>query len=70
MSGSVCVFPIQPDGFMGEDTQFIQHAGSGVNPTRQQGPHAHTLVFLKDGAFAFFPALSLDKLTKLKFRDN
>jgi 6-phosphogluconolactonase len=62
MSGSVSVFPIQPDGSIGELSQFIQHEGSSVNPARQSGPHAHSLVFSPDGRFAFVPDLGLDKL--------
>ena len=62
MSGSVSVFPILPDGSIGEICQFIQHQGSSVNLARQSGPHAHSLVFSPDGRFAFVPDLGLDKL--------
>ena len=62
MSGSVCVFPIRPDGSIDEHSQFIQHEGSSVDPNRQSGPHAHSLVFSLDGQFAFVPDLGLDKL--------
>lgn len=62
MSGSVSVFPIRPDGSIGKLCQFIQHEGSSVNPTRQSGPHAHSLIFSPDGRFAFVPDLGLDKL--------
>jgi len=62
MSGSVAVFPINPDGSLGQTSQFIQHSGSSIDPSRQQGPHAHALVFTPDGRFAFVPDLGLDKL--------
>src|SRR5262245_18818708 len=39
-SGSSAVLPIQADGKLGEITGFVQHAGSSINPERQQGPHA------------------------------
>ena len=40
-SGSVAVFPVQTNGFLGPPTAVIQHHGSSVNPQRQAGPHAH-----------------------------
>ena len=41
VSGTVAVFPVQSDGSLGEATQVVQHTGSGPNPDRQEGPHAH-----------------------------
>ena len=66
MSGSVSVFPIKPDGSIDESTRLIQHEGSSVDPTRQTGPHAHSLVFSPDQEFAFVPDLGLDKLVIYK----
>jgi 6-phosphogluconolactonase len=62
MSGSVCVFPLEEDGSLGEASQFIQHEGSSVNKTRQSGPHAHSLIFDISGRFAFVPDLGIDRL--------
>lgn len=62
MSGSVSVFPIRADGSLGEASDFHQYAGSSVNPARQKGPHAHSLTFSPDEAFAFVPDLGTDKL--------
>ena len=62
MSGSVCVFPIRADGSLGEASQFIQHEGSSVNPSRQKGPHAHSLTFDRSQTHAFVPDLGIDKL--------
>lgn len=66
MSGSVSVFPILADGGIGEISQFIQHEGSSADPARQTGPHAHSVVFSKDGRFAFVPDLGIDKLMTYK----
>ena len=66
MSGSVCVFPIANDGFLGEKNQFIQHEGSSVNKARQSGPHAHSLIFDLSGRFAFVPDLGIDRLMAYK----
>lgn len=66
MSGSVCVFPILKDGSLDKDSQFIQHEGSSVNPTRQVGPHAHSLIFSPSNNYAFVPDLGIDKLMSYK----
>ncbi|GHS96189.1 3-carboxymuconate cyclase [Synergistales bacterium] len=65
-SGSVCVFPITLDGFLGEPSRFFQHEGKSVNPTRQKGPHAHSLIFDKDEKYAFVPDLGIDKIVLYK----
>jgi 6-phosphogluconolactonase len=66
MSGSVCVFPIEKDGSLGEESQFIQHEGSSVNKARQSGPHAHSLIFDNSERFAFVPDLGIDRLMAYK----
>ncbi|MBB5786805.1 lactonase family protein [Jiangella mangrovi] len=43
-SGSLSVHPIGPDGALGEATHVVQHEGSGPDPDRQTGPHAHMIV--------------------------
>lgn len=44
VSGNFAVHPIGPDGRLGAATDVVQHAGSGPTP-RQQGPHAHMILF-------------------------
>lgn len=39
--GSVALFPVQEDGSLAAATDVVQHTGSGADPERQQGPHAH-----------------------------
>jgi 6-phosphogluconolactonase len=60
--GSVAMFPIREDGRLGEATDFIQHAGSSVNPQRQAGPHAHSITIDPANRFAFAADLGLDKI--------
>jgi 6-phosphogluconolactonase len=40
-SGSVTVHPIRADGGLGAPCDLVQHHGSGPDPDRQAGPHAH-----------------------------
>jgi 6-phosphogluconolactonase len=64
--GSVIGYAIAADGKLGESTAFSQHAGSSVHQ-RQQGPHAHEVVFSPDSRFLFVPDLGLDKLMIYRF---
>lgn len=66
-SGSVGLLPIGPDGRLAEPSCTIQHAGSGPNPKRQQGPHAHCGDFDPTGRFALVADLGLDKVFVYKF---
>ncbi len=48
-------------------TDSIQHRGSGPNPRRQEGPHAHSIVLDPHNRFAFAPDLGLDKIMVYRF---
>ena len=61
-SGSTAILPVLPDGRLGETPVVIQHSGTGVNPARQTGPHAHAVVLSPDNRFVFVPDLGLDKI--------
>jgi len=65
--GSIAVFPVQPDGHVGEASAFIQHAGSSVNRERQEGPHAHWIETTPDNRFAIAVDLGLDELLVYRF---
>ncbi len=60
--GRVSVLPIDKDGRVGEPASVIQHTGSGPDPKRQQGPHAHSVNLDAAGRFAFVADLGLDKV--------
>jgi len=65
--GSVCVLPIQDDGKLGDATDFVQHHGSSVNPRRQEGPHAHSIVVGPANRYVFAADLGLDKIMIYRF---
>jgi 6-phosphogluconolactonase len=65
--GSIAVFPILADGRLGEASAFIQHAGHGTNPQRQEGPHAHSIDLSPDNRFAIVDDLGLDETLVYKF---
>ena len=67
-SGSVTVFPIVPDGSLGEPVAFVQHhGGSGVVPDRQEGPHAHSVTLSPDNRFVFTADLGQDRIRVSRF---
>ncbi len=61
-SGSFAVLPIEADGRLREASTVIQDKGKGANPSRQEGPHAHSLNPSPDNRFAIGADLGLDKL--------
>jgi 6-phosphogluconolactonase len=61
-TGSVASLPVQADGSLGKASSFLQHAGSSVDPARQEGPHAHSFVVSPDNRFAFAADLGLDQV--------
>lgn len=64
--GSVASYSILDNGALSEARSFVQHEGSGVNPKRQAGPHAHSMNFSPDNRFAFACDLGLDKVLVYK----
>ena len=60
-SGSVAMFPIQPDGQLGPATDVVPHSGSSVHPERQASPHAHCILPDPTNRFAIAVDLGLDK---------
>ena len=65
--GSIAVFPILENGSLGEASAFVQHAGHGSNPQRQEGPHAHSIDMSPDNHFAIVDDLGLDETLIYKF---
>ncbi|MBI4582149.1 MAG: lactonase family protein [Planctomycetes bacterium] len=66
-SGSAAVLPIGPDGSLGKPSSVVQHEGSGPNPQRQAGPHAHSINLDPAGRYAFVPDLGLDRIFIYRF---
>lgn len=69
-SGSVSVFPVKNDGSLAEASDMVQQHGSGVNPKRQEGPHAHSIVSSPDNRFCMSADLGTDKVLIYKFDDR
>ncbi len=61
-AGSVAVFPVNDDGSLGKQSQYIQHEGGSGIRNQQQSPHPHYVAISPDNRFAFVPDLGLDQL--------
>jgi 6-phosphogluconolactonase len=61
-SGTVALLPLHEDGTLAEASDVGQHAGSGVHPERQDGPHAHAIVPDASGTWALATDLGIDQI--------
>lgn len=66
-SGSVAALPIREDGSLGPVSGFVQQAGAGPNPDRQEGPHAHSIYVDSTGRRAYECDLGLDRVFIYRF---
>ena len=64
--GSVSMHPIREGGRLGDMTAFVQHGGSSVDKSRQEGPHAHSINADSAGRYAVAADLGLDSLIVYK----
>jgi 6-phosphogluconolactonase len=69
-SGNVSVLPVKRDGSLGDTVDIVQHHGSGVDPKRQEGPHAHSVTLDEANRYAFVADLGLDKIMVYRFDSN
>ena len=68
--GSVAVLPVSGEGRLGPPVAFFQHEGRGTDPKRQEGPHAHQVVFTADNRFLVVTDLGLDGLVVYRFDER
>lgn len=66
-NGSVSVYPVMEDGSLGEFAEFVQHQGSGAEPSRQEGPHAHSVTLNQTNRYAYVSDLGVDKVMIYRF---
>ncbi len=67
LSGSVGVVPFNDEGKFQEGAVQVQHAGSSVNPDRQEGPHAHSVNMDATGQYAIAADLGIDQAKVYRF---
>jgi 6-phosphogluconolactonase len=65
--GFVEVLALNPDGSLGEQAAFVQHAGSSVHPQRQSKPYAHWFRTDPSNRFALAADLGMDQIVVYRF---
>ena len=65
--GNLAVLPIDANGSLGHAVTIVQHAGSGANKERQEGPHAHAVVLSADNQYLLAADLGLDRVLAYRF---
>ncbi|MEV6968374.1 lactonase family protein [Hamadaea sp. NPDC051192] len=60
--GSVSVHPIAPDGSLNSRRDLLEHGGSGPDPERQEGPHAHMIAYRPSGNSFYVTDLGTDQI--------
>ncbi|MEQ8711962.1 MAG: lactonase family protein [Cyclobacteriaceae bacterium] len=62
VTGNVSAYPLNADGDLLDQPSLGQHAGTGPNTDRQEGPHAHFIQFSKDQKFLYAVDLGIDEI--------
>ena len=66
-SGTIACFRLKLGGAIGARTALVQYKGSGPNPARQAGPHAHSIYASPDDAYVYACDLGTDHVWIFKF---
>ncbi|WP_395547958.1 MULTISPECIES: lactonase family protein [unclassified Lacrimispora] len=69
-SGSVTVYPIDEKGNVKNDCQLFQHKGCSIHQLRQEGPHAHSCIFVPDQGLFYVSDLGIDKLVAYRYEGS
>jgi len=65
--GNFSLLPIGADGRLGDSIAILANGGSGPNKERQEGPHAHAVVFDARNRYLLGADLGLDRVLIYKF---
>jgi len=60
--GTAAVYRIEEGGTLGEPSAVVVHNGKSVHPSRQDGPHPHSIVASPDNRFVYVPDLGIDRI--------
>jgi 6-phosphogluconolactonase len=65
--GNIAILPVGPDGRLSASIATHSGSGSGPNKARQQGPHAHQVVFDPTNRYLLEADLGIDKILVYRF---
>jgi 6-phosphogluconolactonase len=66
-SSSITVLRVNGDGSLGNQSAFIQHTGTSVDPFYQTRPHPHSIIVSPDNRFVLVSDLGIDKVMVYRF---
>ena len=69
-SGTISVFGLDETGSLNGKKKVFIHGGKSVHPTRQTGPHAHSIIFAPDGKHFYVPDLGIDKMLAYRYNGD
>jgi 6-phosphogluconolactonase len=65
--GNFAIFPVGPDGRLGASSTVVAGTGSGPDKARQEGPHAHQVVFDPTNKYMLAVDLGIDQILVYRF---
>lgn len=65
--GSLSATRLNSDGSLSADIQAIQHEGTGVNKSRQDKPHVHSVILSPDDRYLLVQDLGTDKVSVYRY---
>ena len=68
--GNISVFSIDYDGGLSDIIQKIDFEGCGVNASRQDAPHLHSIKFSPEGNYLFATDLGTDHIYRIKINHD
>lgn len=68
--GTLSVYPLAEDGHIQPSSDVLTSSGSGSDPDRQDGPHAHMIAPAPDGHHVLATDLGLDTITVYELDTN
>ena len=69
-SGTIAALPVGEDGRLDAASSVVQHEGSGADPKRQDGPHAHMIAPTPEGRFVLASDLGTDSVMICRLEDG
>ena len=70
ITGNVLAYQLNSGGVIAPSPTIKQHVGTGANPDRQEGPHAHCTIFSKDNNFLYAVDLGIDQVLAYQAGDE
>ncbi|MBL8818908.1 MAG: lactonase family protein [Planctomyces sp.] len=70
IGGNVVVYPLNSDGSLGSAVTNVWHSGEGVDKSRQEAAHAHSINLSADNRFAYAADLGIDRIVTYQFDDK